>query len=320
MNLTFAEVAVCYNKPSQAKPSQAKPKPSQAKPSQAKPSRHSCLKRTAAAFTATVLLTACGGDETTVFIRSGTTEEQIIATQELLERHRAGFEAAAAATVSDAFVADGDIVTAQVITDRDGEPFLKVLVNEPFPTFPPQPVFPVSGGDRANLYLFSPFEIELDDGTNFYTGGFWLLDLSGADDFRAGIFIDDGASEWPATAVAALSGSASYTGDAAGLYLGTDDSGQFEGTAAFAANFGTGTLTGTVRNIRDHLTGKLITPDLNFGGNRGVIGGSLVGTWDYEYSSRILELEPDAVSGVFNAANKNGTMYMIGAFGAQRDP
>ncbi len=218
-------------------------------------------------------------------------------------------------------------MSVEATTDNDNKLVFTVRVDEDGvvgPGFTPRPVFPGTSGNRTSLYLFAPFGIGHDGDTDFYTGGYWLLDLSGAHDYRAGIFTA-GAGQWQDHALEVLTGLASYSGDATGLYLEADhagqadDAGQFEGTAAFRADFGgsgsTPLLSGTVTDITDLITSATVAPDLTFYNDGTLTGGSLAGTWAHEYSGGVVA--PDAVSGVFNARDTRTSL--IGAFGAQRD-
>ena len=168
--------------------------------------------------------------------------------------------------------------------------------------------------------------------------------------YRFGVFADGG-DRFPASRVAALTGTATYTGDATGVYsrrTGADGASRrtefFEADAVLTADFsakpgatGEGYISGRVHNISVGGTAIAGSPEIAL--NRARIsangsvhaaltrmtfdGSSWTGSWGGEfYGARGVRQPPGAIAGVFGAtagSKYNGTAKtFIGAFGASR--
>ena len=174
--------------------------------------------------------------------------------------------------------------------------------------------------------------------SDYLSFGYWISETTTASVSRFEVGTLYAGSEPQTTAVAAMTGQATYVGEAAGAYARKGDNpavGEFTGHAMLTANFGDSTALGTISGTISRLVdgGQLIDKDWTVelqtanieqaspgtdsatfdgqtprGGNwrGGFFGETGTGATDY----------PRGVAGDFTAHFENG--HVIGAFGATR--
>lgn len=167
--------------------------------------------------------------------------------------------------------------------------------------------------------------------TDYVDFGFWFLGYA-ADDHVGHFTHTFARGSMPSGDVSAVTGSATYSGAATGLYVIKDGgtptgSGQFTATAALMADFDAATISGTVSDFMD-AAGDAINPmwvvsldsaalDQATGridesnGRAGTTGG---GNWRAEFHGDASAGAPGTVAGTFDAHLSNG--HVGGAFAA----
>lgn len=207
-----------------------------------------------------------------------------------------------------------------------------------------------SGGgyDFGGSWKFVPGEgatVREPDGEHQYFG-WWLRDTGGS--YAVGAFHGgEGAATDEFANLAALQGTATYSGPAAGLYAiqrqaGDSESGDFTATATLAVDFGDATATGTVTGEIDGFMvggsekdwtvslgsaaigthGAIASGGSNTALTRWTIGDTeaeTTGSWSGRFHEADRQQTPTVATGAFDAVH--GTIgRMTGAFGAQRRP
>ncbi|MEG9862916.1 MAG: hypothetical protein V6Z81_10605, partial [Parvularculales bacterium] len=147
-----------------------------------------------------------------------------------------------------------------------------------------------------------------------------------------------GNTGYPQMNLMSLTGMATFTGDAVGVYADATDIADFWGDVTLTADFdgtGVGTLGGMVSNIRhgnnvSHPVGSITLGSQTIGNaNSGFIGNgvtsamlgvgdtavSLAGTWGAQFFGSGSNY-PGSVAGTFGASDAAGTLSLLGAFKA----
>ena len=182
--------------------------------------------------------------------------------------------------------------------------------------------------------------------TDYLSGGVWLFvpdNATSADDYVFGAFVDG--SDPFDQSITALQGTATYEGDATGVYSGkTAEStaiGYFNGDVELTANFGgtsdLGTISGSITNFEvdgertdDMLSlGTARIGSQNSGFFTGKMNGfddegSLRGNWGGQFfGNDEPDGKPGSVGGTFGGTytytdSAQGTANFVGAFGAHK--
>ncbi len=149
------------------------------------------------------------------------------------------------------FLQEGGGATATFTPQRTAGVGDVVTFNEPQP--PVDAVSAPDGTGRLYVYLRTDIPDSIGDDTDYLAYGFWIHDPVGtaAGDIPAiGVFVDSPATGFPGANVLALAGTATYAGDAEGLYheevAGESDFRTFTADASLTADFGNATELGTV--------------------------------------------------------------------------
>ena len=184
--------------------------------------------------------------------------------------------------------------------------------------------------------------------TDYLVGGVWLYfpDDSTTSGVEIGAFVDSPTTPTP-TSYLTTSSSASYDGDATGLYVGRDDGGEFVGEfvgdVRLNATFGNSpSISGSVTNFADiDVTRTIVAPidgnpTLTMAAatisqtNGGFFTGDTTGrhtvdrqvrNYSGKWGGQFYGPTANAVGGTFGAStrNTNYDLTFIGAFGATRE-
>ena len=118
------------------------------------------------------------------------------------------------------------------------------------------------GTGRLYVYLRTDIPESIGDDTDYLAYGFWIHDPVGTavgDVPAIGVFVDSSVSGFPRADVDALIGTATYEGDAEGLYheevAGVSDFRTFTADASLTADFETNSVPGTVTGTVDNFAG-----------------------------------------------------------------
>ncbi len=177
---------------------------------------------------------------------------------------------------------------------------------------------------------------------DYLAGGVWLIvpdDATSAADFEFGAFAD-GNDPFMQSNLAAVSGTATYDGDATGVFSetsgGSTEIGYFDGDVRLTANFGDpsglGTISGSITNFE--VDGSPADGTLNLGtagiGSqdsgffRGAVTGSgdgrsYTGHWGGQfYGNGEADGRPGSVAGTFGGHSTDDAVNFVGAFGAHK--
>lgn len=178
--------------------------------------------------------------------------------------------------------------------------------------------------------------------TDYLAGGVWLFvptDATSAADYVFGAF-GDGNDHFLQENLIALTGTATYRGDAIGVYsektTTTTDIGYFNGDVELTANFGgggdLGTISGSITNFEvdgeaDVGTLNLGTANigsLNSGFFQGDVTGSddersFTGNWGGQFfGNGESDGRPGSVAGTFGGQSTDDAVNFVGAFGAHK--
>ena len=178
--------------------------------------------------------------------------------------------------------------------------------------------------------------------TDYLAGGVWLFvptDATSAADYVFGAF-GDGSDHFLQENLIALTGTATYRGDAIGVYsektTTTTDIGYFNGDVELTANFGgggdLGTISGSITNFEvdgeaDVGTLNLGTANigsLNSGFFQGDVTGSddersFTGNWGGQFfGNGESDGRPGSVAGTFGGQSTDDAVNFVGAFGAHK--
>ena len=178
--------------------------------------------------------------------------------------------------------------------------------------------------------------------TDYLAVGFWLFvpdDETSADDYVFGAFAD-GNDPFEQSNLMALTGTATYDGDAIGAYSeetnGDTVIGEFDGDVSLTAYFGAadalGTISGSITNFNvdeEPETGRLNLGSAEIGSvNNGFFQGAVTGSDDeHTYTGRWggqffgneeADGMPGSVAGTFGGTSDDDTVNFVGAFGAHK--
>ena len=177
--------------------------------------------------------------------------------------------------------------------------------------------------------------------TNWLAAGTWLVVPDDPEaEGEVGAFVH-GADPFTASLIQALTGEATYTGDAFGRYAESDgesrDAGRFTATATLMADFDDASTLGTIGGALSAFSSgsaskgwsvELGSTDIGSDGRfddevsgRGTGGHVLDGLWAGQFFGNG-EGQPRSVGGTFNAGDRDGadsySLTLIGAFTARR--
>ncbi len=177
---------------------------------------------------------------------------------------------------------------------------------------------------------------------DYLAGGVWLIapdDAASADDYVFGAFAD-GSDPFSQPSLAAVTGTAIYTGDAVGVYsvmeAGEFDGGYLDADVRLTADFGNasslGTIGGSITNFALDgipVTGTLSLGTANIGAQnsgffKGVATGaddqrSYTGHWGGQFfGNGQADGRPGSVAGTFGGHSTDEAVSFVGAFGAHK--
>ena len=177
---------------------------------------------------------------------------------------------------------------------------------------------------------------------DYLAGGVWLIvpdDASSAAGYVFGAFAD-GSDPFLQSSLAALQGTATYEGDATGVYSeesgGTTGIGYFNGDVTLMADFGSdsglGTIGGSITDfevdgVRENGTLELGTANIgaqDSGFFRGAVTGSddersYTGHWGGQFfGNGEADGRPGSVAGTFGGHSIDNAVNFVGAFGAHK--
>ena len=186
--------------------------------------------------------------------------------------------------------------------------------------------------------------------TDYLAGGIWVFAPDTATslaDYEYGAFVD-GNDPFAQSALPALTGTATYEGEATGVYSEDGRNWFFDAAATLMANFdgGTnnlGTISGSiydadvygVRELGDNFDVRRVNATLHLGtaniggpeagfftGNTSMTsdGDTYTGKWGGQfYGNGESDDKPGSVAGTFGAATMDGDQSLLGAFGAYKE-
>ena len=201
-------------------------------------------------------------------------------------------------------------------------------------------------GTGPGLYVDVYTDIEAPTGSvqdaDYLAGGIWVWvppDATSVDDFHFGAFVD-GNDPFQQANLAALTGSATYTGDATAVYSyqPTERNYFVDGDVRLTADFGDasnlGSISGAITNIRgegpsagwyDGVSVRLGTAPIGsansgfFTGDTSTSGtdSAFTGKWGGQfYGNAGVGAAPGSVAGTFGGATADGRESFVGVFGA----
>ena len=182
---------------------------------------------------------------------------------------------------------------------------------------------------------------ETDKDTDYLAGGVWLYvpdAASSTDDYEFGTFVG-GNDPFTQANIMALTGTATYRGDATGVYSARAASATtiayFDGDARLTADFGAagslGTISGSITNfeaggesVSGSLTlGQAAIGSANSGFFKGAVTGSdderrYTGKWGGQFfgNGAASTDQPGSVAGTFGGRSTDNAVNYVGAFGA----
>ena len=178
--------------------------------------------------------------------------------------------------------------------------------------------------------------------SDYLAGGIWLIapdDAASAADYQFGAFAD-GSDPFLQPSLAAVTGTATYTGDATGVYsakeAGGVTSGYLDADVRLTANFGgangLGTINGSLASFAldgAPVPGALTLGTANIGAQnsgffRGTVTGaddqrSYTGHWGGQFfGNGDADGRPGSVAGTFGGHSTDDVVTFVGAFGAHK--
>ena len=207
-----------------------------------------------------------------------------------------------------------------------------------------------TGSVAGDLWVDVYTDYEGENDTDYLAGGIWVFvpdTATSLADYEFGAFAD-GNAPFAQSALPALTGTATYEGEATGVYSEDGRNWFFDAAATLMANFdgGTnnlGTISGRiydadvygVRELGDNFDVQRVDGTLHLGAAN--IGGSeagfftgntsrtssdgdiYTGKWGGQfYGNGELDGKPGSVAGTFGAATMSGDQSLLGAFGAYK--
>jgi len=204
-------------------------------------------------------------------------------------------------------------------------------------TFTPSSGSPATTLTPGATETFSELELDAD----YLSGGIWMIvpdDTMSADDYAFGAFADG--NDPFGSNIAALQGTASYDGDATGVYSdktgGSTQFGYFDGDVSLTAIFGggsdLGTISGAITNFEvdgSPANGRLDLGTASIGSaNSGFFRGSVTGSDDEHsytghwggqfFGNGEADGRPGSVAGTFGGHSTDDVVSFVGAFGAHK--
>ena len=177
---------------------------------------------------------------------------------------------------------------------------------------------------------------------DYLAGGVWLIvpdDATSAADYVFGAFAD-GSDPFLQSNLTAVQGTATYEGDATGVYSeetgGSTEIGYFDGDVTLTADFGSGSALGTISGsitdfevdgVPESGTLNLGTADIgsqDSGFFRGAVTGSddersYTGHWGGQFfGNGQTDGKPGSVAGTFGGHSTDDAVNFVGAFGAHK--
>ena len=177
---------------------------------------------------------------------------------------------------------------------------------------------------------------------DYLAGGIWLIapdNATRAADYEFGAFAD-GSDPFMQSNLAAVTGPATYIGDATGVYSetagGSTEIGYFDGDVRLTANFGDasglGTISGRITNFDvdgERVAGRLDLGSANIGAqNSGFFRGAVTGAdgerrytghWGGQFfGNGQADGRPGSVAGTFGGHSTDDAVSFLGAFGAHK--
>jgi hypothetical protein len=201
--------------------------------------------------------------------------------------------------------------------------------------------FTPSDGSAASTLTAGTVTSTMPD-ADYLAGGVWLIvpdDATSASDYVFGAFAD-GSDPFLQNNLMAVTGTATYEGDATGVYSGTEAGsttiGYFDGEVELIADFGGGNDLGAISgSITDFVVdgtpddGTLNLGSANIGSQdsgffKGLISGSdgernYTGHWGGQFfGNGETDGKPGSVAGTFGGHSTDDAINFVGAFGAHK--
>ena len=179
--------------------------------------------------------------------------------------------------------------------------------------------------------------------TDYLSGGVWLLvpdDATSAADYVFGAFAD-GSDPFTQSNLTGVQGTATYEGEATGVYSQTETGsttiGYFDGDVELMADFGgmndLGTISGSITDFVVDGTSEVGTLNLgsaNIGSqDSGFFKGSVTGSDDERsyaghwggqfFGNGETDGKPGSVAGTFGGSSTDDSVNFVGAFGAHKE-
>ena len=202
--------------------------------------------------------------------------------------------------------------------------------------------FTPSDGSAATTLTAGTVTSTVPD-ADYLAGGVWLIvpdDVSSASDYEFGAFVD-GNDPFLQSNLTALQGTATYEGEATGVYsekeAGSTTVGYFDGNVELTAEFGGGNDLGAISgSITDfivddvHVDGTLNLGSASIGSrDSGFFKGSVTGSDDERsytghwggqfFGNGESDDRPGSVAGTFGGHSTDDDVSFVGAFGAYKE-
>ena len=199
-----------------------------------------------------------------------------------------------------------------------------------------------AGSVAGDVWVDVYTDYESTDDTDYLAGGIWVFAPDTATslaDYEFGAFVD-GNDPFTTANVMPLTGTATYNGQATGVYSTTEEGRNyfFDALATLTANFGDGNALGTISGrIHDAtVDGQSIgVPEVTLGTaslgstNSGFFTGNIsytdldntafTGKWGGQfYGNGASDGKPGSVAGTFGAATTDKSESFLGVFGAYK--
>ena len=200
-----------------------------------------------------------------------------------------------------------------------------------------------TGSVAGDLWVDVYTDYEGENDTDYLAGGIWVFapdDATSLADYEFGAFVD-GNDPFTSTAIMPLTGTATYEGEATGVYsdqiIGRNYF--FDALASLTANFGTnsglGTIDGRIHTFEEGGEPVEGNPVLTLGTanitntNHGFFNSSTTMTFDGDdytgkwggqfYSNGESDGKPGSVAGTFGGATADDNYSFLGVFGAYKE-
>ena len=193
-------------------------------------------------------------------------------------------------------------------------------------------------GERFLVAVYTDLQPGDPSRTDYMAGGIWLSvpeNATSIDDLRFGAFAD-ASDPFLQASMASLTGTATYQGDALGIYNDSEDIGEFYANVRLTADFGDGSALGTVRGsvfnfslgdgtsapLQELTLGAASLTDAEGGFFKGTtsgtgLNGNYSGRWGGQFAGNGAG-HPSSVGGTFGGARSDDRVNFVGSFGAYR--